>query len=336
MSAALRVGIAFDLRSDHELADGAPDDLLEEYEPSELTVAAIADALRGAGHEVRLLGGGRRLVAALMDDPPQLVFNLCEGAGGRSREAHAAAVCELLGVPYTGSDPLTLAATLDKQVAKELVAAAGVPVPRGAVVDRAGFALDGLSFPLLAKPLAEGSSIGIRDASLLRDERELERVVARLAAHYRQPVLVEEFCPGVEVTVGILGTGAGARVVGVMEIAPAAGDAGDFVYSLEAKRAWRERVRYHVPPRSPSLAQEAERTALAAYRKLACHDVGRVDLRAGSDGRLRFLELNALPGLGPGGDAGLGDLVLLAARSGLAYDALIVAIVDEARARWGI
>jgi hypothetical protein len=166
VSAALRLGIAFDLRSDHELADGAPDDLLEEYEPSELTVAAIADALRGAGHEVRLLGGGRRLVAALMDDPPQLVFNLCEGAGGRSREAHAAAVCELLGVPYTGSDPLTLAATLDKQVAKELVAAAGVPVPRGAVVDGAGFALDGLSFPLLAKPLAEGSSIGIRDASL--------------------------------------------------------------------------------------------------------------------------------------------------------------------------
>ena len=335
MSAALRVGIAFDLRSDHELADGAPDDLLEEYEPSELTVAAIADALRGAGHEVRLLGGGRRLVAALMDDPPQLVFNLCEGAGGRSREAHAAAVCELLGVPYTGSDPLTLAATLDKQVAKELVAAAGVPVPRGAVVDGAGFALDGLSCPLLAKPLAEGSSIGIRDASLLRDERELESVVARLAADYRQPVLVEEFCAGVEVTVGILGSGAGARVIGVMEIAPADDD-GDFVYSLEAKRAWRERVHYHVPPRSPSLRQEAERTALAAYRKLACHDVGRVDLRAGSDGRLRFLELNALPGLGPGGDAGLGDLVLLAARSGLHYDALIVAIVDEARARWGI
>jgi hypothetical protein len=126
----LDVGIAADLRS-ARCADGAdpagiggPDDRLEEYD-SQATVDAIGAALRARGHRPRFLGGGREFVEAVLARPPELVFNLAEGAGTRSREAHVPAVCEMLGIPFTGSDPLTLAATLDKAVAKRLVASAG-------------------------------------------------------------------------------------------------------------------------------------------------------------------------------------------------------------------
>src|SRR5262249_18712276 len=112
----MEVGIAYDLRSDFADGDG-PDDRLEEYE-TPVTIDAIELALEACGYEARRLGGGRALLRELLKRPPDLVFNMAEGgAPTRSREAHVAAVCELLGVPYTHSDPLTLTTTLDKSVA---------------------------------------------------------------------------------------------------------------------------------------------------------------------------------------------------------------------------
>jgi D-alanine-D-alanine ligase len=98
-------------------------------------VEAIAGVLRELGHEVAKLGDGRELLQQLLADPPDLVFNIAEGQGiGRSREARVPAVLEMLGIPYTGSDPLTLAVTLDKDCAKRLVQSAGVAVPQGLVL----------------------------------------------------------------------------------------------------------------------------------------------------------------------------------------------------------
>ena len=110
-------------------SDG-PDDRFEEFDKPE-TVEAIAEVLRGEGHEVVLLGDGREFLAQVLADPPDFVWNMAEGEGvGRCREARVPAVLEMLGIPYTGSDPLTLAAALDKDVAKRLVAStAGVAVP---------------------------------------------------------------------------------------------------------------------------------------------------------------------------------------------------------------
>src|SRR5947209_8189124 len=132
----MRVGITYDLKVEDSQANAAdlPDDLQEEFD-SPATVEAIADALRGLGHEVGLLGDGRELVERLLADPPDFVFNLAEGQGvGRSREARVPALLEMLGIPYSGSDPLTLAVTLDKECAKRLVGSAGVTVPRGVVI----------------------------------------------------------------------------------------------------------------------------------------------------------------------------------------------------------
>lgn len=333
----MRVGIAYDLKSDfgevEQRSANAPDDLLEEYD-SLGTVEAIAAALREGGHEPVHLGGGRRFVETLLTAPPDLVFNIAEGRGTRSREAHVPAVCEMLGVPFTHSDPLTLAVTLDKAMAKRLAASMGVPTPAFAVcrsvaeVESADVAR--LAWPRLAKPMFEGSSIGVRRHSRVTDEAGLRREVARVTRDYAQPALVEEFCSGPEFTVGILGTGADARVVGVMEIVPLKARPEEFVYSLEVKRDWENEVEYHVPPRrAAGIVEAVAQCALDAHRALECRDVSRVDVRLDTHGAPRFLEVNPLPGLNPR----TGDLCILAGRSGVPYVALIDGIVRSALER---
>src|SRR5438045_3950321 len=138
----MRFGITYTLKDDDAPhAAGAPDDLQEEFD-SPKTIDALAAVIRGLGHEVVKLGDGPALLRRLLDDPPDFVFNMAEGRGVfRSREAWVPAVLEMLGIPYTASDPLTCAVTLEKDYAKRLVAAAGVAVPAGVVVSP-GMAVD--------------------------------------------------------------------------------------------------------------------------------------------------------------------------------------------------
>src|SRR6266481_6202665 len=152
----MRIGITYDLKVDRvgEDPDGQfPDDLQEEFD-SPQTIESSATALRDLGHEVEMLGNGRELLERLLADPPDFVFNMAEGQGvSRSREARVPAVLEMLGIPFTGSDPLTLAATLDKDCAKRLVQAAGVAAPRGVVVENERPKVeDSLPFPVIVKP----------------------------------------------------------------------------------------------------------------------------------------------------------------------------------------
>src|SRR5947209_13959101 len=169
----MKFGITYDLKDTTAHQPGQPDDLQEEFD-SPKTIDAIAAVLRRRGHDVEKLGDGRELLERLLAAPPDFVFNIAEGHGvGRSREARVPAVLEMLGIPYTGSDPLTLAVTLDKDCAKRLVASAGVTVPRGMVLDsplptaNGQGPTAGLPFPLTVKPAWEGSSKGIRVTSLV-------------------------------------------------------------------------------------------------------------------------------------------------------------------------
>jgi len=329
----MEIGIAYDLKSSFAATAGTPSDQFEEYD-SEETINAIAAALESAGHKPRRMGGGRSFVEDVLKRPPDLVFNIAEGFGTRSREAHVPAVCEMLGVRYTHSDPLTLSVSLDKAMAKRMVAAAGVPTPHYAVVATLDQLLDlQLTFPVMSKPLFEGSSMGIRRNSRATDAKELRGQVAQLLGAYKQPVLVEEFCPGAEFTVGILVKQGVPTVIGVMEIAPRQGDLSTFVYSLEVKRNYLQEVEYRVPPaQSRELVQRTERVALNAFAALDCRDVARVDLRVGADGEPKFIEINPLPGVNPV----TSDLVILAGKVDLKYQQLIAGIVDSARARYGI
>lgn len=329
----MRIGIAFDLKSDFESALEGPDDRLEEYD-SASTVEGLSGALRELGHEPVALGSGRRFLERVLREPPDLVFNIAEGSGSRSREAHVPAACEMLRIPFTHSDPLTLALTLDKAAAKRVASSMGVATPRFAVVERVeDCARVALGWPVIAKPLFEGSSMGIRRHSRVTDQAGLRREVERIVRDYDQPALVEEFCSGPEFTVGLLGDGHGLRVVGAMEIVPRRARVEEFVYSLEVKRDWENEVEYHAPPkRDRGVIAAVEALALEAARALGCRDVARVDVRLDAHGAPRFLEVNPLPGMNPV----TSDLAILARGVGTSYTELVGAIVASACARQGL
>ena len=334
----MRIGLAFDLVPVVPQSCDVPDDRYEEFDKPE-TVEALAEVLRGEGHEVVLLGDGRELLAKLLDDPPDLVWNLAEGEGiGRSREARVPAVLEMLGIPCTGSDPLTLASALDKDVAKRLVRASGVIVPEGLSIgpdldpDEVASRLAAFSArvpaPWILKPAYEGSSKGIRSRCLVDDATEMRQVFHALSAKYEQPILVEEFIAGEELTIGLLGEGGRAEILGTMRVVPRH-VISRFIYSIEMKREWSEHLDYEVPARLPEpVMRRLERAALDAHAALGCRDVARIDFRI-REGVPVFLEANPLPGLAPGWS----DLVILARGMGLSHADLIRRILDAALAR---
>jgi D-alanine-D-alanine ligase len=304
-----------------------PDDQFEEFDSPE-TIEAISQALAALNLTVEPVINGRDLPQRIDRGRFDFVFNIAEGSGRRCREAVPAAVCELLGIPYTGSDPLTLAATLDKAIARRIVTPE-VPVARATLsVDQ----LDSLRYPVIVKPNDEGSSKGIRRNSYCADPAAAQRQARWLTETYSCPILVEEWLPGPEVTVAVAGNGASARILAMMEIGPATLSPGQFLYSLEVKRAYREQVIYTIPPSLPDATLKLlEGQALTAYRLLGCRDIARLDFRLDSAGLPRFLECNPLPGLNPDS----GDLVI-ATRSTIAYPQLIRTIMSEAAARYGL
>jgi D-alanine-D-alanine ligase len=338
----LRIGIAFDLAptGPAALQGVGPDDQFEEFDKPE-TVEAITAVLRGRGHEVILLGDGPEFLRAVLDDPPELVWNMAEGQGvGRCREARVPAALEMLGIPYTGSDPLTLAATLDKHVAKRLVSIDNaVRVPEGIVLspglERKAFLdlLDGVSwsFPVILKPSFEGSSKGIRSHCLVPSREDAWKTYTGLSRDYHQAILIEEFIEGDELTVGLIGNDGASEVVGAMRIVPKSPDV-HFVYSLEVKRDWRRRVDYEAPASlSHDLHEKVHFAADFAYGALGCRDLARIDFRVRS-GVPYFIEANPLPGLAPV----TSDLVILAKGHGIEYDDLIGRIFEAALARLGL
>ena len=325
----MRIALLHNPRPVTKSAD-LPDDAYEEYD-SDSTIASIAGALAGLGTVEPVVADGR-LPWRLTERHFDFAFNIAEGTGRRCREALAAAVCELLSLPFTGSDALTLAVTLDKSVAKRVVSP-DVPVARGVLIERQDDEeqLNGLAYPVIVKPNDEGSSKGIRDGAICFNASAAADRCRWLLTQYNCPALVEEFLTGAEVTVAILGNARDVRILGMMEIAPLATDA-PFVYSIEVKRDWTRHVCYHVPPRLPATTLAMLNDfALSAYRLLGCRDIARIDFRLGADGVPRFIECNPLPGLDPV----TSDTVMLS-KATIPYDALIQGILLDAMRRTGI
>ena len=325
----MRVALVYDLRDDYR-ALGYSEEEVAEFD-SAGTIDALAEALIALGCEPIRVGRGQALAARLVaGERFDLVFSIAEGLKGRSREAQVPALCELFDQAYLFSDPLTLAAALDKGVAKRLVRDAGVPTPAFAVAERSASEIGGWThFPAFVKPLAEGTGKGCEAASLAHDRAELEAAVTRVIERYRQPALVEHYLPGREFTVGIAGNGADARVLGVCEILLRE-NAEANVYSLHNKELCEELVTY--APAADTEALLAGERALEAYRALECRDAARIDFRSDALGEPYFLEANPLAGLNPWHS----DLPILAAQNGISFTQLIGMVLDAGLARYGL
>ncbi len=330
----MRIGLSYDLKDDLAAVAGLPEDAFEEYDSLE-TVDALDEAIRAQGHEVVRLGGGRGFLERVLDARVDFAFNIAEGRGNfRAREAQVPAVLEMLNIPYSGSDPLTMAVSLEKHVTKELVANAGVITPRWQLIRSLSEAdtidWSGFPFPAFVKPAHEGSSKGIRLSSHVATPAALRSLVHSQMASYAQPVMAEEFIAGDEITVGMVGNDP-PRILGVMRVIPRTSQE-HFIYSLEVKRQWRELVRYECPAALPeSVIWRIEDACMRVYKALGIRDFARLDFRIASNGTPYFLEVNPLPGLNPQS----GDIVLMSGLLGISYRQLIADILNTALRRCG-
>lgn len=287
-----------------------------------VAVTAVLDAVDAVETACRELGWEPRRVAFADRSrvgSDLVVFNLVEG----SEEPAAARFLEARGVPFTGSPSSALAVSLDKGQARAALAAAGVPIPRGCVLEAGEEPLEGLCFPAIVKPAREDASHGISAESIVEDAPAAYARARYLRERYRQPAVVEEFVSGPELGVSLLGDGPG--VLPMSEIA-----FSDGLRLLTYAAKWLpESADYRsstAVPRPEHAAVAA--VARAAWAAIGLRDYGRVDIRLTAAGEPRVIDVNPNPDLTP--DAGF---ALAAARAGIAYTELIGRIVEGALAR---
>jgi D-alanine-D-alanine ligase len=327
-------------------ADGQVDDTYAEWDTRDV-VEAVQGALNShpdvdceiveAVPEVAL----PRLMVRTYD----IVFNIAEGMRGAAREAQFPAVLEMLGIPYTGSGPWTLATTLDKARTKEVLAYHQIPVAHFAATTDIGTTLFKLlpstSYPVVVKPLSEGSSKGVKNSSFVNNDEELRREIVRIRDDYHQAAIVEEYLPGREFTVAVLGNGKAARVLPIVEIVLSElPEHARSIYSYEAK--WE----YDVPESplnifrcpaelSDELRRDIEDVVLRTYRTLDCRDWSRIDVRLNAEGVPNIIEVNPLPGILPNPEEN--SCFPKAARTaGMNYNEMMLAVLRAGCERYGL
>ena len=319
----LTIGFTYDLKDDY-LAMGLSSEEAAEFDSLE-TIEGVSDALRSLGYNVDLIGNAHSLISRLQKgDRWDLVFNICEGLRGIGREAQVPAILDLFNIPYVFSDVLVLSLTLHKGMTKHVIRDHGIPTAPFFVAH----SLDclenhSLRYPLFVKPVAEGTGKGIGPDSIVSNHRDLIRVGWDRLQRFEQSLLVEEFLPGREVTVGIVGTGSHAKVIGMMEVLFKKQNTSA-VYCYQVKAQYEDFVDYVLPEKR--LYDACCRVALDAWRALGCRDGGRIDLRLDQDGIPNFIEVNPLAGLNPIHS----DLPILSRIAGISYEQLIGLIMNSA------
>jgi D-alanine-D-alanine ligase len=323
----LRIGFTYNLK---RVASKDGNDREAEYDAPE-TIDAVRDALESLGHVVIPFEATADLPGQFADNPVDLVFNIAEGISGRSREAAVPALCELTGIPYTGSDAATLAIALDKALSKRVLRQHGILTPEFQVMETGRERLSSkLTFPIIVKPNHEGSSKGVSaHASIANEESTLRGVVRDLIDRYDQPALLEDYISGREFTVGLLGDKR-PRVLPPMEILFKDKSNPQPVYDYQIKQEWEKHVTYECPAQlTPQELKAMERICRETFEALDCRDVARIDLRLDKKGDIYVIEVNPLPGLTPE----YSDLCLIANAAGIGYRSLVSEILAGALKR---
>jgi D-alanine-D-alanine ligase len=294
------IGITYDLKTDWKFRPDDPADANAELDSGE-TLDFVVAALEANGHKVKKIGSAKNLLEQIDNLDVDIVFNICEGFHGRNRESQVPLILEMYGIPYVGSDALTLGVTLDKILAKKCFIADGIPTPRYFEAYegddlKALYKKSKMRFPLIAKPKHEGSSKGLSEKSRVTDFEGLKRQVDLINQKYYQAALVEEFIKGSEFTVPVLGN----KNPQAMPVAQVHLDGnvnlGDNFYT-QARLTY-DGLGYVCPPRiSAKMIQKLQQYAVKAYQSVGCLDFGRVDFRVDEKGRPFVLEINPLPSL---------------------------------------
>lgn len=359
----MRVGFTYNIKKEIENSDKAVSELssekkdfidnalVEKYSErisdtyaewdDEETISAVEGAIKKAGHEVIRIEADENAYNKLKDTRPDIVFNMAEGFGGASRESHIPSLLEMLNIPYTASDPITIGNCHDKSRCKEILSYHGVPNPSFFITDISVNGSPKVKYPAFVKPLHEGSSKGIYNSSLVHSKDELNREITRIKKDYNQPSIIEDFLDGNEFTVALLGNGENTRVLPIVEInMDTLPKNFPKIYSYEVKWYFDTRENkldiFSCPAKiSETLKNKIESICLGAYKALRIRDWARMDVRCDSAGNPYIIEINPLPGVLPNPDDN--SCFPKAAREvGIDYDNLIQTVLNSAIERYGL
>ena len=331
-----KIGFAFNVKRDPS-KDERPDKYAEFDDPE--TIEAIISSIASLGYKVVPLEADEDFIERIKEYKPDFVFNLAEGINGECRESHIPAILEMLGIPYSGSGVLSQALTLIKSKKKEVLDFYEIPTPSFQLFKSAGQNLHpSLNFPLIVKPNADGSSIGITAKSVVINKEDLRKQIGYVLATYKQYALVEEFCPGREFTLALLGNS--PKVMPVVEITfdhlpknmpKIDGYESKWLYDLPENPA-----ELKCPAEiSPKLKSRLESIAKKTFEVLHCVDFARIDVRLDQDDEPNVLDVNALPGLMPNPKSN-SRFTIACYAAGMNYQDIIASIIDSAFKRYGL
>jgi D-alanine-D-alanine ligase len=325
------VGLTYDLKTDYQFKEGDPLDANAEFDhPS--TIEVVSRAIESQGFKIKKIGNVLNVLENIGNLGVDIVFNISEGLMGRNRESQVPILLEMAGIPFVGSDALTLGLTLDKIMAKKIFISEGIPTPKFCELKNNNdlINLDHLNFPLIVKPRFEGSSKGLTDNSRVKDMEELKRQTGLIINTYKQPALIEEFISGTEFTVAIIGNES-PEVLPIVQIKI------DGEFQLNEKfytfaRISSDRLEYVCPaPIEPQLSKKISDYALRAYASVDCRDFGRVDFRVDKNGNPYVLEINPLPCLSTE------DVFMTISKiKGISYEEMIGKILNFALKRYNL
>ena len=313
----MKVGLTYDLRSWY-LDRGYSMEDTAEFDKQE-TVDAIAGSLHKMGFQTEPVGNCFQLIEALTAGKRwDLVFNIAEGLYGDGRESVVPSILDQYKIPYVFSGPVILGLSLNKYLTRLIIAAAGIPVSPGMLIStKEDIKKCNLEYPLFIKPVSEGTGKGINEKSILNSFAELKEMAEWILSRFNQPALVEEYLPGKEFTVGLIGSGNDSIAIGGMEIECK----DNLPYSVEVKENYQDFCKYI--PLTKDIDRECKSVALAVWKALEAVDAGRVDVKADRNGRICFMEVNPLAGLHPIHS----DLPILSRMIGIEYQSLMEMIM---------
>ncbi len=325
------VGLTYDLKSDYEFKEGDPPDANAEFDhPS--TIEVIAKAIESQGFKVKKIGNVANLLEKIDHLGADIVFNISEGVAGRNRESQVPILLEMAGIPFVGSDALTLGLTLDKIMAKKIFIAEGIPTPKFFTIKSVEELMntDHCKFPLIVKPRFEGSSKGLSEGSRVENMEELKKQAEFVLNTYKQPALIEEFISGQEFTVAIVGNGQPEALPVVQIKIDGRLQLNDKFYTFA--RITSDRLEYICPAKvSAEMSKKLSDLALKTYNAVECRDFGRVDFRVDGDGKPYVLEINPLPSLSTE------DVFMLVAKAvGVTYNEMVGKILKSALGRYNL